>query len=488
MSISFNQVPIDILVPGPYIEIDNSRALKGLIGMPVRVLVIGQKIAAGTAVVNTPYLITKIDQAKQLFGAGSQLAQMMERFKGVNNFTEVWAIAQDDAGGSVAATGTIVIGGAATDNGTLNVWIGGRRVQATVLTTDTTAQIATKLQAAIAANTDLCVTAAVAASTVTLTARNKGVCGNSIDVRVNYYSDEVIPSGLTATVTPMASGATNPDVTTILTAIGDEWYTDFAMPYTDTVNVVAFETELAARFGPLQMIDGNVYIFRSDTHANLITVGDTRNSPHVVPTGLYKSPTTPWEFSAMIAAACAFSSKNDPATPFQTTKLPGALAPAIQHRFTLDERDLLLRHGCGTFMIGADGSVSLERVITSYRKNGFNILDRSYLDLETMKTLAYIRYSQRTYIFTRFPNYKLANDGTNFSRGQNVVTPSVIRAALINLYYQWEEKGLVENAAQFIKDLIVERDTSDPNRVNVLNAPDLVNQLRVAAIKNQFVL
>jgi phage tail sheath gpL-like len=49
-----------------------------------------------------------------------------------------------------------------------------------------------------------------------------------------------------------------------------------------------------------------------------------------------------------------------------------------------------------------------------------------------------------------------------------------------------EEVGLVENAKLFAKYLIVERDSTNPNRVNVLLPPDLVNQLRIFALLNQF--
>jgi phage tail sheath gpL-like len=273
-----------------------------------------------------------------------------------------------------------------------------------------------------------------------------------------------------------------------LTAIGDEWFTDFVMPYTDATNLVAMETELSDRFGPLKMLDGTCYICRSDTYANLITAGDGRNSPHIIPMGVYKSPTPPWEWAAAIAGVCAYSSKNDPARPVQTLKLTGILPPAIAHRFILEERDLLLRHGNGTFMVDSGGAVYIERAVTSYRQNPFGAADISYLDLETMKTLAYIRYSLRSYIALRYPRYKLADDGTNFARGQAVVTPKVIRGAIINLFFQWEEMGLVENASQFIEDLIVERDSNDPNRVNALVPPDIINQLRVFAASVQYVL
>jgi phage tail sheath gpL-like len=40
--------------------------------------------------------------------------------------------------------------------------------------------------------------------------------------------------------------------------------------------------------------------------------------------------------------------------------------------------------------------------------------------------------------------------------------------------------------AAFKKYLIVERDSQDPNRVNVLLPPDIVNQLRVMAVLASF--
>ncbi len=491
MSISFNQVPIDIRVPGQYIEIDNSQAFRGLSGMPTKVLVIGQMLAAGTADALEPYLITSVDQGKELFGIGSQLAHMLEKFKGANSYIEVHAIAQEDDGGGNAATGKITIGGAPTAAGTLNIYIGGRRVRAKVANDDDASDIAATIIAAIQADADLPVSAAVDGvddKIVNLTAKHKGECANSIDLRINYYADEKTPAGVTVTFTAMSGGTANPDVEDVLTAIGDEWYTDFVMAYADSANIVAMEEELADRFGPLKMKDGHLYYGLSDTHGNLITAGDARNSPHVTIGGLTKCPNPPYELAAAMAAVCSYFLKIDPARPVQTLPLPGILPPAIKDRYTLEERNLLLFHGISTFMIDAGDVVRLERVITTYKENPFGAADPSYLDIETMKTLAYLRYDTRTFIALRYPRYKLADDGTNFARGQAVVTPSVIRASLIGRFRQWEENGLVENIEQFKEDLIVERDSNDPNRVNALIPPDIINQLRVFAGLVQFKL
>jgi phage tail sheath gpL-like len=126
--------------------------------------------------------------------------------------------------------------------------------------------------------------------------------------------------------------------------------------------------------------------------------------------------------------------------------------------------------------------------VTSYQTNSYGLEDVSYLDVTTPATLSYIRYATRVRITTKFPRHKLADDGTRFGPGQKIVTPSIIRAELLALFTQLEEQGLVENFDQFKADLIVERNATDRNRLDVLAPPDLVNQLILFAEQIQFIL
>ena len=48
--------------------------------------------------------------------------------------------------------------------------------------------------------------------------------------------------------------------------------------------------------------------------------------------------------------------------------------------------------------------------------------------------------------------------------------------------------GLIEDITQFKTDLVVQIDANDPNRVNVLSSPNLVNQLRIFAEQVQFIV
>ncbi|EOF5747848.1 phage tail sheath C-terminal domain-containing protein, partial [Salmonella enterica] len=53
---------------------------------------------------------------------------------------------------------------------------------------------------------------------------------------------------------------------------------------------------------------------------------------------------------------------------------------------------------------------------------------------------------------------------------------------------EWVDQGLVENLDTFKKNLLVERNASDRNRLDVLCTPDLVNQFRFFAAQLRFIL
>lgn len=486
MSISFNSIPIDLRTPGQYLEFDASRASGGLTAQPQRVLVIGQKLAAGLAPAGVAVRIATADQAIQQFGRGSMLAAMFAVFLAANPTAEAWGFPLADNVAGVAATKTVTLTGPATAAGVIHLYVGGQRVQAAVAAADTATIAATALAAAVNANLDLPVTAASAAGVVTLTARHKGVSGEELDVRVNYGAGETTPAGLAAVIAAGTTGAGNPDVASVFTAIGDDWFNILVQPYTDTVNLNLVDEALAERFGPLKMIDAFAFSFKSATQGDLATLGSSRNGPHASIGGLKGSPTPPSVIAASYAGVVSYYGAIDPARPFQGLPLPGVLAPAVADRFNRQERDLLLRDGISTFTIDAGGAVLVERPITTYQVNGYGLPDDAYYDVNTLLTLSFLRFSVRARIASKYGRHKLASDGTLYAPGQAIVTPKVVRAELISLFGDWEDAGLVEDIEQFKADLIVERDLTDVNRLNALIPPNLVNQLRVFAGQVQF--
>ncbi|EIR2337546.1 phage tail sheath C-terminal domain-containing protein, partial [Escherichia coli] len=78
--------------------------------------------------------------------------------------------------------------------------------------------------------------------------------------------------------------------------------------------------------------------------------------------------------------------------------------------------------------------------------------------------------------------------GTPVRPGQNIVTPEIMTLQLIALGEEWVDLGLVENLDTFKKNLLVERNTKDRNRLDVMCTPDLVNQFRFMAAQIRFIL
>ncbi|WP_241085734.1 phage tail sheath subtilisin-like domain-containing protein [Candidatus Vondammii sp. HM_W22] len=486
MSISMNQIPTNVRVPLVYIEFDNSRAVQGTPAISHQLLVFGQRLAVGSVAADVPTRITSDAQAED----GSMLAEMLLALRQANRYTETWAIALDDDGAAAAATGNIDTSGTATRSGTLNACIGGKRVRVGISSGDTGEAVATALATAINADTTLPVTAQInsEATQVDLTARNKGEAANDIDLRVNYYQGERTPSSITVVITDMSGGTANPDIADGIAAMGDEWWNSLVMPYTDTANLDTLQMKLADRWEPLRMIDGIAYSAHKGTHGTTGTFGGGRNDHLVSCLGTGASPTPPWIWAAVYAGVAAFSITNDPARPLQTLVLDGILPPVVEDRWTMEERNLLLYDGISTYSVTRDGKVQIERAITTYQTNRYGVADPSYLDVTTPATLGYIRFATRARITQKFPRHKLADDGTRFGPGQAIVTPSIIRAELLALFRELEEKGLVENFDQYQADLIVERNADDRNRVDVMSPPDLVNQLRIFAEQIQFIV
>jgi phage tail sheath gpL-like len=487
MAIGFNEIPRNLRVPFVYAEFDNSQAVSGPALMPYRALVCGQRRTSGTQPVHMPVRVTSPEQAHKLFGAGSMLAQSCATFLQNDPMTEMWAVATDDAAAGQAAGGTVTLTGAATEGGTIALYIGGRRIRTGVTSGDQASAIATAMAAAINAAADCPVSATAAAGVVTLKALHKGECGNSIDVRLGYYNESA-PAGLTVAITAMSGGTANPDVAALIAAMGDVHYNVIVWPWTDAASLTAIESELASRWGPLRMIEGSAISAAAGTHGQLGTLGDSRNSQHLTIMHCIGVPTLTWEVAAAVAGVATYYGNMDPARPFQTLALKGVLPPKESDRLTLQENNLLLYDGISTFSVDDGGVTRVQRLITTYKNSPNGAEDVSYLNLNTILTLGYLRYDFRNYILRKYPRHKLADDGTRYGVGQPVITPRVGKAEAISRARVWESIGLVENVDDFAKAVVCERNAADRDRLDWMLPPDLVNQFRVAGVKISFFL
>jgi phage tail sheath gpL-like len=405
---------------------------------------------------------------------------------------EIYILPLSDATAMVAATGKITVTTQASATGVISLYIAGIRVQVAVVATDEVAAVATALTAAINTTASLPVTAAAVGAVITLTAKNKGAHGNTLDLRLNYLGSaggETTPDSLVLTFTPMAGGAGAPELDDALANLQDRTFDFIINPYTDTASlnkIKEFLSDSTGRWSYAEQLYGHSFAAQSGTYGQLTAAGELRNDQHASLLGVNGSPTPSYIWSAAYVGAIAQSLRNDPGRPLQTLAISGVLAPPLASRFTLTERNNLLHSGISTVTVTDDGTVQVENIITTYQKNKYGAEDDSYLQIETLFLLMFVTRFLRTQVTSKFARMKLAANGTRFAPGSAIITPNVIRAELIAQYQTLEFNCYVQDAKGFAKGLIVEKNASNPNRVDVLWTGVLINQLRIFAVLNQF--
>lgn len=494
MTVPFNRLPSNQRAPFFYAEFDNSMANTATAVQ--RTLLIGQMLSTATATPGIPQKVSSDSAVAGICGSGSMLHNMMTAYLANDISAELWILPlADGTTGTTAATGKLQVVTATAATGVLSLYIAGVRVQLTVVSTDDNLAVAAAIAAVINAQSKLPVIAEVdsaATDTVKLTAKNKGAHGNSIDIRLNYLGaagGEETPQGMELKITPMATGAGAPELTDALGNLQDRAFDFIVNPYTDTASldtVKEFLSDATGRWSYAQQLYGHSFGALAGTYGSLSAAGEVRNNQHETLLGINGSPTPAYLWAAALTGAIAPSLRNDPGRPTQTLTISGVLAPQLEDRFTLTERNNLLYSGISTFTVADDGSVQVEKTITTYQKNKFGDADDSYLNIETLFLLMFVTRFLRTQITSKFSRMKLANDGTRFAPGSAIVTPNVIRAELIAQYRTLEYNGYVQDSATFAKTLLVERNSSNTKRIDVLWTGTLIDQLEIFALLNQW--
>jgi phage tail sheath gpL-like len=495
MPISFANIPSNIKVPLYWVEVDPSMA--GLPQINLRCLLIGVMTSTGTAQPDIAIPIGSQAQADAAFGEGSELSRMFKSYYANNFANEVWGLPLAEPPSAAAATGTIDVTAAPTQAGTIHLYVAGDYVPVNVLTTDDVTTIGTNIADAINADTDIPVTANATGGSVALTSVFKSVNSNEISVCMNYYGStggQQTPIGLDITLPAngLLSGGTGiPTWTTAISNLGEEPFEYAVMPYSDSNSLFEWDQEYGftdiGRWGWARELFGHVISAKRGTYSGLLTFGDTQNSGVESIMGFETaSPSAAYEWAAAYGAKTQRAFTNDPARPLQSLSLNQIKAAPIDQRFDFEELNSLALNGIAIQKIGSDGQPMIAREQTTYQLNLYGQPDDAYELMTTLSTLAALLRNQKAAITSKFPRHKLADDGTKFGPGQAIVTPGIIKAELINQYQIDMYNGLVEDLTNFKNYLQVERDSNDPNRVNVLYPPDLINQLRIFAVLAQF--
>jgi phage tail sheath gpL-like len=492
MPISFRNIPQGLRVPLAYFEFDPSMA--GTSSALQKAVLLGTVPATAALEIETLTPVFSADQVRALCGPGSAFGRQADAWFRNNASVPLYLLAAAETT-FTAATGSIEWAGVATDSGTIPLYIGGRLVRIVINNGDDAEAVAEAARDQINADPRLGVVATIVAADpeiVVLTARQLGRLGRlRIDLALaGVIGGEMMPPGITATITQMLTGgAGSPNVLDLLSTIGDAPFDFVLCPYNqaqDLLDLDEFFNDTTGRWSWALQLYGHGFTAMHGTVGELSIFGNTRNGQHVSVFGFFDSATPHDEWMCAYVGQAAGSLIIDPARPVQALPLNGVRAPPADSRFSILQRQVLYYDGISSYYTTDDGTVYIDRVITSYRVNVWNAPDDSYLDVETMFTGQFYARDTKNRILRKFPRHKLASDGTRFGAGQTIVTPRIIRAELIAHYGELEERGYVEDLNGFEQALIVERNATDPNRVDALLSPSFVNQLRIFAALVQF--
>ncbi len=256
----------------------SSKPLAGVTNQ--KLLLVGQKTSAGSAGDGEfiPNIGNDVDIWNSFGGENSMIVAMIRRVRKVNPESELDAIFLADDGSATASTGALVIGGTATEAGTLTAIIASKNdfsLSIAVVLGDSADAIGGKIEAAITASASIPVTAVNTLGNVVVTAVNLGTYGNTFGLAI----DGAV-AGLTTGVTGMSGGATDPDLDGVFDPVGTKREQGVVWPYPD--DLVPLTDFLDPRFNPTDaLLDGVGFTSKTDTLANLLTLGNAQNSPSV---------------------------------------------------------------------------------------------------------------------------------------------------------------------------------------------------------------
>ncbi len=456
-----------------------------------RVYLGGHVTSGATLAEGEAEICTSLEDATILAGSGSMLREMYRIFAQNAPTAQIWLSPIAESG--VKGTWTLTVGTPPAAGGTGVVEIGGEAVEVSIGAGDSAATVATALAAAIngfynkLTGAQLQVTAAAASAVVTATARHAGAIFADFDIAVPSTTNGNAFDGVLTVAAGTAPTGT-PNLTNFLATIGDDEASFIVTPFGDDDNLGRCETALndtSGRWAYSRQSYGHYWSSRKGTTGELTTLGLARNNRHETIIGRYAgTPHPAWLWVSAIVAAVApwlADDTNGNVSRNQTGIVVQGLAPPRSRANwpIYSTRNALLAAGISTWKVNASGAIVIDKLITTYQKNSADQPDVVFRDVQALYQLMAGLGIIRADLSTEHGQKALADSNPN-SLGA-ISTPKDIKATLVHSYQKCVNRGIFENASGFAERLVVERDSGNSNRVNVLAPIDRVNALDVLA-------
>lgn len=374
-----------------------------------KILIIGTALASATGYsAGVPVQVYSAEDVGNRAGFGSELHRVAKKvFAAHGGAIKTYVAIQAEAGAGVKATGTIAISGSPTEAGYLNVYIAGDLYQIAVSTTSTPTTLGDALVAAMAADTGCPLVGVNTTGSVAVTAKAKGTFYNDVNMSLNWGVGEKTPAGLTVTVTPMASGATDPTVSTVLTLLGTD---DLANEDGFTKVLCCYGRGVAGTLNSISTYNGTgnldegcwsktcgrpfVHLYGDTTAGSggltaILAVANGRTTDRT--TGAISvpgSPNHPQEIAGLALGYAALVHQDRPEQSLIGQVLSGLIpgARADQWTATYSNRDTAARAGVSPTVVES-GVVKMQNLLTFYHPANVPIASNGYRSMRNISIL-----------------------------------------------------------------------------------------------------
>lgn len=471
-------------VPRAYIRVSLGVGRRSPGSAAIRVLLVGNKLAAGTMAVDTPVQAFSRDDARTYAGAGSELFMMAAAAFAAFPNVELWLLAVTESVGAAASSNAIKFTGTASASGTVQVWVGGRRCVARIASGDTATDVGAAVAAAINAQTDWPVTAANTTGTVTVTAKQKGPRGGFIRLR----SLQTDGAGLSHTaVNELLSGGTTPDDPQgALDAIASTRFHYIVTADSDSTNVPKFKTHCEGLAEPETGIRQHFWYASIDTLGNATTLSDAVNAKRGRLVWHAGADDTPGEIAAATAAVHANRFAAD-----RARNMDGETVPGLRPQYSAADKplnsELVSALNNGIMPLDHDGTtVRIVRSITNYSTDAVGNPDYSVLDTAHSEVPDFIADALEQNWLSEFQGFKLDNDPPQGEITESgVATPKTIKAWAYGILTTYAAGGtgplLLQNVEAYKDQVVVELDSEAQGRANLVVPVDVVERFHQLA-------
>lgn len=426
----------------------------GLVPLDRNIALIGA-MGSGTATALTPTEVFSESDAEAKFGIGSELTLMCRAAFAMAKLTgrqpHIFGVGLTDAG--TKATYTLTVTGPATAAGDVELLIAGRTVRAPVASGDSAITVAASILAAVKAQySDLPVSAAVGGSPndhiCTLTARNGGPNGN--DIRAPTVVKQ--PAGIAVASAAGVSGATAYDLTTALDTLVNRIYNGVAVANHDSNTVTDLKTYAAARALPQQKAWSIWHMAETGSVATATGLASPANVMNGV---IYSSEYGPNLTGEIAAGMACLVEGAEAKEQFDGHPTPFYPCPAA-YNYTDAEIETLLAAGCTPLVMNAaNDGLDVCRLVTTKTTENSVPFDRT-ADIHVPRSLYWLAWQVDA-------RWRLA-----FQRAQKTErTREAVLSLTLDVLFDAEKAGYVQNVEAHKAELIVEADTVNLGRYNV---------------------